>query len=186
MNETQKDDETTINIDHRRLQSELLGPHRVEGLRFDAGRADVARRDQVESGLVSTLLEALGELHQPLLLAACLVFVVRGTRAARVDHVIPHPAARHDTQHAVGIAVSCRKKEKVCLYRAGSSPLSTLHTGRPVHSDINSTSLRSIIAMQLNTREDYSPIFPPPSIARYSFKQLSELGHHGENENAQT
>ena len=28
--------------------------------------------------------------------------------------------------------------------------------------------------------------FPPLSIARYSFTQLSILGHHGENENAQS
>ena len=28
--------------------------------------------------------------------------------------------------------------------------------------------------------------FPPLSIARYSFVQLSELGRRGENENAQT
>ena len=36
------------------------------------------------------------------------------------------------------------------------------------------------------TRNDYSLVFPPPSIARYSFRQLSELGRHGENENCQT
>ena len=34
------------------------------------------------------------------------------------------------------------------------------------------------------TRENYSPIFPSPFIARYSFIQLSEMGHLGENENA--
>ena len=33
--------------------------------------------------------------------------------------------------------------------------------------------------------EDYSPIFPPPSIATYSFIQLSELGRRGANENEQ-
>ena len=36
------------------------------------------------------------------------------------------------------------------------------------------------------TCEDYSLTFPPPSLARYSFIQLSDLGHHGENENAQS
>ena len=36
------------------------------------------------------------------------------------------------------------------------------------------------------TLEDYSIIFPPLSIARYSLIQLSELGHCGENENAQS
>ena len=35
------------------------------------------------------------------------------------------------------------------------------------------------------TCEDYSLICPPQSIARHSFIQLSELGHHGENENDQ-
>ena len=35
-------------------------------------------------------------------------------------------------------------------------------------------------------REDYSLTFPPPSIARYSSIQPSELGRRGENENAQT
>ena len=35
-------------------------------------------------------------------------------------------------------------------------------------------------------REDYTPTFPPVYIARYSVIILSELGHRGENENAQT
>ena len=36
------------------------------------------------------------------------------------------------------------------------------------------------------TRESYSLTFPPPSIARYSFIHLSELGCRRENANAQT
>ena len=36
------------------------------------------------------------------------------------------------------------------------------------------------------TSEDYSLTFPPSSVARYSFKQLSELGHRGENKNVQS
>ena len=36
------------------------------------------------------------------------------------------------------------------------------------------------------THEDYSLTFPPVSIARYSFIQLSELGHCGEIKKAQT
>ena len=36
------------------------------------------------------------------------------------------------------------------------------------------------------TRNDYSLTYPPMSIARYSFIQLSELGRRGENENAQS
>ena len=38
---------------------------------------------------------------------------------------------------------------------------------------------------ELSWEEDHSLIFPPPSITRYSFIQLSELGCCGENENAQ-
>ena len=34
-------------------------------------------------------------------------------------------------------------------------------------------------------REDYSIIFPLPSIASYTFIQMSKLGCHGENVNAQ-
>ena len=47
--------------------------------------------------------------------------------------------------------------------------------GRPVHCDTKSTSLerRSHAAI---TREDYSLTFPPTSIARHSFIELSELG----------
>ena len=36
------------------------------------------------------------------------------------------------------------------------------------------------------TRKEYSLTFPPPSIATYPFIQVSELGHLGENENAQS
>ena len=54
---------------------------------------------------------------------------------------------------------------------------------RRVHSGTNSASLGRHTAIM---REDYSLIFPPPSIAKYSFIQLIELGHHGEKENAQT
>ena len=57
--------------------------------------------------------------------------------------------------------------------------------GRPVHSDTNSSSLGSILAtQQLCTKTILSNFYH--SIARYSFIQLSELGHHGENENALT
>ena len=48
-------------------------------------------------------------------------------------------------------------------------------SGRPVHSDTNSPSLGSILAMQ-QLRNDYSLTFPPLYIARYPFKQLSQLG----------
>ena len=61
----------------------------------------------------------------------------------------------------------------------------TLPTGRHVRSDINSTSLGSI-QLCCNYNEDHTFTFPPPSIARYSFIQLSEMGRRGENENAKT
>ena len=56
---------------------------------------------------------------------------------------------------------------------------------RPVHSDTNSTSLGSILAMQ-QLRVKTSFTFPLLPVARYSFIQLSELGRRGENENART
>ena len=77
------------------------------------------------------------------------------------------------------------------LYSAVSSPLDrskrfTLSSpGRPVHSNTNSASLGSILAMQ-QLRNDYSLTFPPLSIARYSFIQLSRLRRREENENAKT
>ena len=79
---------------------------------------------------------------------------------------------------------------KVCLiYTPGFSAVSRLLSvsytslpGRPVHSDTNSTSLASILATKQLRAKHYSLTFPPPSIARYSFIQLSELGHGGGNE----
>ena len=68
-------------------------------------------------------------------------------------------------------------------------PLKALYTsipGRPVHSDTNSTSLGSILAMQQLRAKTKSLTFQPLSIARYSFIQLNELGHRGDNENAHT
>ena len=61
--------------------------------------------------------------------------------------------------------------------------LYTSRPGRPVHSDTNSTSGKHSSHAAI-MREDYSLIFFLPFIARYSFIQLSELGHRGENENA--
>ena len=57
--------------------------------------------------------------------------------------------------------------------------------GRPVHSDTNSASLGSILAMQ-QLRNDYSLTFPSLSIVRCSFIQLRRLRHREGNENAQT
>ena len=73
-------------------------------------------------------------------------------------------------------------KVKVFLYSPISSPLDrskcfTLFAlpGRPVHSDTNSASPGSILAMlQLRTKTK-SLQFPPLTIARYSFIQLIQL-----------
>ena len=59
---------------------------------------------------------------------------------------------------------------------------STLHClplspGRPVHSDTNSASPGSILAMQQLRAKAKSLTFPPLYIPKYSFLQLSELGH---------
>ena len=47
---------------------------------------------------------------------------------------------------------------------------------RPVHSDTNSASPGSILARQQLRAKTKSLTFPPLSITRYSFKQLSQLG----------
>ena len=78
-------------------------------------------------------------------------------------------------------AFLCQMVERyVCLYKAVSSPLglsnrSTLvaSTGRPVHSDANSTSPGSFLAMQ-QLRAKTKSLTCPLLSARYSFIQLSE------------
>ena len=69
------------------------------------------------------------------------------------------------------------------LYSAVFSPLDrSKHftllglPGRPVHSDTNSASPGSILARQQLRDKIKSLTFPPLSIARYSFIQLSQLG----------
>ena len=82
---------------------------------------------------------------------------------------------------------------KVCFFYIAQYPVrwtaqSALHfssPSRPVHSDTNSASRGSILAMQ-QLRNDYSLTCPPLSIARYSLIQLSRLRRREENENAQT
>ena len=75
------------------------------------------------------------------------------------------------------------KGKGMFLYSAVSSPLDrskrfTLFTfpDRPVHSDTNSASPGSILAMQQLCAMTKSFTFPPLSIARYSFIQLSQQG----------
>ena len=87
--------------------------------------------------------------------------------------------------------ITYTKKKGMVLYSAVSSPLDrskcfTLSfPGRPVHSNANSASLGSILAMQ-QLRKDHSLTFPPLSIARYSFIQLSRLRRREANKNAHT
>ena len=73
--------------------------------------------------------------------------------------------------------------KRLFLYSAVSSPLDRskrcrlfAFPGRPVHSDTNSASPGSILVMQQLRTTTKSLTFPPLSIARYSFIQLSQLG----------
>ena len=79
---------------------------------------------------------------------------------------------------------SAQLKKRSFLYSAVSSPLDRskrftrfAFPDRPVHSDTNSASPGSILAKQQLRDKTKSLIFPPPSIARYSFIQLSQQGH---------
>ena len=80
-----------------------------------------------------------------------------------------------------GILISNVVK-KVCFYIAQYpvrwTALSALHFthGRPAHSGTNSTSQGSILATQQLRAKTIHSHFHLPSIARYSFIQLSELG----------
>ena len=70
------------------------------------------------------------------------------------------------------------------LYSAISGPLDRFITmyafpGRPVHSDTNSASPGSILAMLQLRKKTKSLIFPPMYIARYSVIQLSQLERQG-------
>ena len=95
-----------------------------------------------------------------------------------------------DTSVTFVQAIQLIQVKGMVLYSAVSSPLDrskrfTLSSpGRTVHSDTNSASLGSILAMQ-QLRNGYSITFPPLSIAR-SFIQLSRLRRREVKENAQT
>ena len=85
-----------------------------------------------------------------------------------------------------------KKKVKVwfyiALYPVHWTAQSALHFPPPADLFIPtlfSASLGSILAMQ-QLRNDYSLTFPPLSIARYSFIQLSRLRRREVKENAQT
>ena len=93
----------------------------------------------------------------------------------------------------IGLFGSKKKKKKkvwfyIALYPVRWTAQSALHF--PPLADLFiptpfSASLGSILAMQ-QLRNDYSLTFPPLSIARYSFKQLSRLRRREVKENAQT
>ena len=80
--------------------------------------------------------------------------------------------------------------QKVWFYIAHvSSPLDrtkdfTLHPLADLFIPTPTRLLREEFSHAAITHEDDSLTFPPLSIAMYSFIQLSELGHCGENENA--
>ena len=86
--------------------------------------------------------------------------------------------------HLIGLRqVKVRKGSFFIHYSAVSSPLDrskrfTLFAfpDRPVHSDTNSASPGSILAMQQLRATTKSLTFPPLSIARYSFIQLIQQG----------
>ena len=112
-----------------------------------------------------------------------LIFIL--TRVKYKDHFI-----RCAENHSIGVATNCGcmneelfVKVKVVLYSAISSPLDrskrlTLFAlpDRPVHSDTNSASPGRILARQQLHAKTKSLTFPPLSIARYSFMQLSQQG----------
>ena len=85
-----------------------------------------------------------------------------------------------------------KKKVKICfIYSAvySSSDRSkrfTLHPLAGLFIPAPTRLLWEAFSYAAITREDYSLIFPPLSVARYSFIQLIELGHRGENENYQS
>ena len=108
-----------------------------------------------------------------------------------MDTVGSHTPSLFPTSMDVIVCPSDVKKKVwfyIALYPVHWTAQSALHfssPGRPVHSDTNSASPGSILAMQ-QLRNDYSLTFPPLSIARYSFIQLSRLRRREVKENAQT
>ena len=70
------------------------------------------------------------------------------------------------------------------LYSAVSIPLAKRFTLHPLADLFIPAPTR--LLWEASTCEDDSFTLPPLSITRCSFIQLNELGHRGENENAQT
>ena len=110
-------------------------------------------------------------------------FVLR-RRAGNLSSVEPPTERRQSESYftktqQIKQIYKCRHKE-VCFLYGAVGPFRALYTsppGRPVHSDTNSASPASILVMLQLHAKTISLTFPPPSTGRYSFKQLSQLGH---------
>ena len=117
--------------------------------------------------------------------------LLKATKKNVMNLVQSQTNKQSDTSVTFVQAIQLIQVKGMVLYSAVSSPLDrskrfTLSSpGRTVHSDTNSASLGSILAMQ-QLRNGYSITFPPLSIARYSFIQLSRLRRREVKENAQT
>ena len=110
---------------------------------------------------------------------------IRARKNQTPEFILSHPESER-------IVKKKKKKKKVWFYIAlypvrwtaqralHFPPLADLFIPTPF-----SASLGSILAMQ-QLRNDYSLSFPPLSIARYSFIQLSRLRRREVKENAQT
>ena len=87
-----------------------------------------------------------------------------------------------------GASLFTQRLKCMFLYSSVSSPLGrskafTLHPWQTCTTpELGLSGKHSAMLQQLH--EDYSLTFPPPSTARYSFIQLSELGRRGRNKNA--
>ena len=106
-------------------------------------------------------------------------------RLDRCDHVIQNESG---DSNGGNVKVKVKVWFYIALYPVRWTAQSALHF--PPLADLFiptpfSASLGSILAMQ-QLRNDYSLTFPPLSIARYSFIQLSRLRRREVKENAQT
>ena len=87
---------------------------------------------------------------------------------------------KHKTRHKTNVKRTMLNNTKLRHFRAQIVSWAPIHARKTL-----SASLGIILAMQ-QLRNDYSLTFPPLSIARYSFIQLSRLRRREVKENAQT
>ena len=96
---------------------------------------------------------------------------------------------------------SCNQLDDLCRLHFKYFEKGMLHTAQyPIHWTTQSDTLHPLTYLFIvapkklkhyifypaaNIRDHYSLAFPPPSLSRYSFIQLTELGLRVENENAQ-